>query len=268
MSLFQASGVITLTTDFGNRGPYLAVMKGMILKGFPEARMIDLTHDTFVHWTAEAAFWLERSFRFFPSGTVHLAVVDPGGGDVIAVVREGHVFLGPDNGLLAAVVDQFRGTDVYLVESARVGTVGVSGLSQNFRGRDFFAPLAAELAAGRVRPDKLGPKLREIVPSAVPEAEVDSKQAIGTVISTDPFGNLITNIGKRLVERFEHPEVTAGGRSFPVNVSYADVAPGEFTALINSFGTLEIARAQQSAADSLSLGRGAPVTVKERAPSR
>ena len=87
--------------------------------------------------------------------------------------------------------------------------------------------------------------------------------SVPAVEFTDPFGNLITNIGKRLVERFDHPEVSAGGRSFPVNVSYADVSPGEFTALINSFGVLEIARAESSAAAGLGSDRGAPIIVHE-----
>ena len=114
------SGIVTITTDLGNKGPFLATMKGVILKHFPQARLIDLTHDTFVDWPAEAGFWLEHSFRYFPSGTVHLAVVDPGGTgatEAIAVVREGHAFLGPDNGLLAGVVGQAGDSTVYRVDT-------------------------------------------------------------------------------------------------------------------------------------------------------
>ena len=100
---FQPSGVITLATDFGHKGPFVASMKGVVLTHFPDARIIDLTHEVIAHWPAEAGFWLERSYRYFPKGTVHMAVVDPGVGtdrDIIAAKLGGHLFLAPDNGLL------------------------------------------------------------------------------------------------------------------------------------------------------------------------
>src|SRR6478752_5478465 len=103
----QPSGVITITTDFGHQGPFVGVMKGRILTRFAEAKIVDLTHEIVVHWPAEAGFWLARSFEYFPAGTVHVAVVDPGVGtsrDIVAVSAEGHVFLAPDNGLLAPIV--------------------------------------------------------------------------------------------------------------------------------------------------------------------
>ena len=254
------SGIVTITTDLGNKGPFLATMKGVILKHFPQAHMIDLTHDTFVHWPAEASFWLEHSFRYFPSGTVHLAVVDPGGAgetEAIAVVREGHVFLGPDNGLLAGVVGESGDSTVYHVDVAQLGYRAVS----NFPGRDLLAPLAADLASGRVHPHELGPLTTEVVPSILPEAAGDAKHVKGTILAIDPFGNLISNIGRQLVERFERPAVSAGGRTFALQRSYAAIPPGDYAALINSFDTLEIARSQQSAAEGLGLGRGAPVIV-------
>jgi hypothetical protein len=256
------SGIVTITTDLGNKGPFLATMKGVILKHFPQARLIDLTHDTFVDWPAEAGFWLEHSFRYFPSGTVHLAVVDPGGtGDTeaIAVVREGHAFLGPDNGLLAGVVGQAGDSTVYRVDTSKLDYQKAS----SFPGRDLLAPLAADLASARTRPHELGPLTTEIVPSVLPEPEGDEKHVKGTILAIDPFGNLISNIGRQLVERFEHPSVSAGGRSFALRSSYAAMPPGEYGALINSFDTLEIARAHQSAAEGLGLGRGAPVVVTE-----
>ncbi len=257
------SGVVTITTDLGNKGPFLATMKGVILKHFPQARLIDLTHDTFVHWPAEAGFWLEHSFRYFPCGTVHLAVVDPGGTgetEAIAVVREGHAFLGPDNGLLAGVVGDAGDSTVYRVDVAQLGSHTVS----SFPGRDLLAPLAADLASGRRHPHELGSVTTEIVPSVLPEPEVDEKHAKGTILAIDPFGNLISNIGRQLVERFERPAVSAGGRTFALRRSYAAIPPGDYAALINSFDTLEIARSQQSAAEGLGLGRGAPVIVSEQ----
>ena len=97
------SGVITMTTDFGHKGPFAAVMTGVIIKRFPAARIIDLAHDIPAHWPPEAGFWISRSYGYFPEGTVHIAIVDPGVGterDIIVAVRDGHVFMAPDNGLL------------------------------------------------------------------------------------------------------------------------------------------------------------------------
>src|ERR1700761_2543718 len=103
----RPSGVITITTDFGHKGPFVGVMKGVMLARFAAARIVDLTHEIVVHWPAEAGFWLSRSFEYFPAGTVHVAVVDPGVGTsrgIVAVAAREHVFLAPDNGLLAPIV--------------------------------------------------------------------------------------------------------------------------------------------------------------------
>ena len=110
---FQPSGVITLTTDFGHKDPFVGVMKGQVLRRFPTARLVDLTHEILVHWPAEAGFWLGRSFVYFPPGTVHVAVVDPGVGstrDIAVVEAEGQLFLAPDNGLLAGVLERLEAT--------------------------------------------------------------------------------------------------------------------------------------------------------------
>ena len=103
----------------------------------------------------------------------------------------------------------------------------------------------------------------DVVPSAVLDPESDTKQVKGTILAIDPFGNLISNIDRELIERFDRPVVSAGGRAFPLRPNYAAIPPGEYAALVNSFGVVEIARSQQSAADGLGVGRGAPVVVKE-----
>ena len=146
-TLFTPSGVITITTDFGHRGPFVGTMKGVILNRFAEAKIIDLTHEAYVHWPAEAGFWLERSFRYFPSGTLHLAVVDPGVGtdrSVLLVLGEGHAFLAPDNGLLAGVIDRVDAT-VIRVEENQLARLALESVSATFHGRDIFAPIAGEL---------------------------------------------------------------------------------------------------------------------------
>jgi S-adenosyl-L-methionine hydrolase (adenosine-forming) len=264
---FRACGLVTLTTDFGQEGPFVAVMKGRVLSRFPEARLIDITHEVPVHWPVEAGFWLARAYHHFPTGTVHVAVVDPGVGthrDIIAVATDGHVFLAPDNGLLAQLVGRAPDPNIYRLATEVLTRLDLGVASATFHGRDIFAPLAAELAAGRLRPEEIGPTVQDIVPSWMDEPVETKDQVVGAVITLDHFGNLITNIDALSVQRFVHPVVRTGGHEFSLRRTYGDVRPGEFLALINSFGVLEIAQAERSAAEALGLGRGAPVTVTDR----
>lgn len=265
--MFSASGVITLTTDFGPQGPFVATMKGRILARLPEARIIDVTHDVPVYWPAEAGFWLARAYSYFPLGSVHVAVVDPGVGtsrDIIAVVADGHAFLAPDNGLLAPIVTKLPQAEISRFDATRAAAkFKLPQASATFHGRDIFAPLAAEIAGRRALPSDLGPRTTDIVPSWVDEPAVAADQVAGVVITTDHFGNLITNIDGSLIAQFSRPMVRTGGHSFALRRTYGDVSPGEFLALVNSFGVVEIARAEQSAAEALGLGRGAPVVVTD-----
>lgn len=267
MNRFVASGVITITTDFGHQGPFVATMKGRILSGLPDARIIDVTHEVPVYWPAEAGFWLARAFEYFPAGTVHVAVVDPGVGtkrDIIAVQADEHVFLAPDNGLLAPIVARAKTATVHKldVDAARQ-RFRLAAPSATFHGRDIFAPIAAELAAGRAGIADLGPPTTDIVPSWVDDPAVTPGQVAGVVITIDHFGNLITNIDAALIRDFARPVVRTAGYSFALRRTYGDVRPGDYLALINSFGVVEVARAEQSAAEGLGLGRGAPVSVAE-----
>lgn len=264
----QASGVITITTDFGHQGPFVGVMKGRIYSRLPTARIVDLTHEILVHWPAEAGFWLARSFHYFPPGTVHVAVVDPGVGtarDIVAVSLAEHVFLAPDNGLLAPLVARAEGARITRVDPQSLARYSITRPSATFHGRDIFAPLAAELAAGRCRPEDLGAEVATLVPSWVEDASGDDSAVSGVVITLDHFGNLITNIDAHWVIRMGSPRVYAANHSWPLLRTYGDVKPGEYLALVNSFGVVEIARAEQSAAEGLGLSRGAPVVVRDTA---
>lgn len=272
---FRPSGVVTLTTDFGLQDPFVGVMKGRLLDRYPAIRIVDLTHEILAHWPAEAGFWLARSFRYFPAGTVHVAVVDPGVGSAreIAVVElEGHVFLAPDNGLLAPVIE---GTGATEAESQRTAVcrhvtpdvlrqIGIGTPSATFHGRDIFAPLAAELAAGRLTPQELGPETSDLIPGWLEGPVMSATQVTGAVVTIDRFGNLLTNIEAAHVLAWPQPWVRVGGRELPLKRTYADVRPGEYLALVNSFGVLEIARAEGSAAEGLGLARGAPVSVSSK----
>ena len=267
-SRMQASGVITLTTDFGHKGPFVGVMKGRIYSRMAGARIVDITHEILVHWPAEAGFWLARAYPYFPPGTVHVAVVDPGVGtsrDIVAVQAGGHLFLAPDNGLLAPLVGRDDGARIVRVDAQALARLSITRPSATFHGRDIFAPLAAELAAGRCAFADLGPPLETLVPSWVEEASGDDSAVHGVVITLDHFGNLITNIDAHWVVRMGSPRVYAANHAWPLLRTYGDVKPGEYLALVNSFGVVEIARAEQSAADGLGLSRGAPVVVRDTA---
>ena len=262
---FEPCGVITITTDFGHRGPFVGTMKGVIMTQLAAARIVDLTHEAYVHWPAEAGFWIARSYHYFPRGTVHLAVVDPGVGtdrSVLLAVGEGHAFLAPDNGLLAEVIEKSAAT-VYQVRDEVIERYRLTDTSATFHGRDIFAPLAARIAAGELQPIAIGRATQDYVPSIIEPPERRGNQLVGVVITSDHFGNLITNITREDLATFTQPLVFAGGHEIAFKRTYGDVAPGALLALINSFGVLEIARAEQNAAECLGIGRGAPVRVGE-----
>lgn len=258
------SGVITLTTDFGTRDPFVGVMKGRILGRHPRAQIVDLTHEVLAHWPAEAGFWLARSYRWFPAGTVHIAVVDPGVGtarDIVLVESQGHRLLAPDNGLLEPVVLADPGARLRRVTAEGMARCGIGRVSATFHGRDIFAPLAAELAAGRVVPDALSEPLAALMPSPVEAPSVMEGRVAGRVITIDHFGNLITDIDAGLIAGFRDPLVHAGNAVLPLRRTYGDCRPGSTLALINAFGVVEIAVAEGRAVEAVGLSRGAPVVV-------
>lgn len=260
----QTSGVITITTDFGHKGPFAGVMKGVIYGRYPGATIVDLTHDIPAHWPPEAGFWISRAYRYFPAGTVHLGIVDPGVGtdrEIIVVAHNGHVFLAPDNGLLGSLLGPAGDTVVYRLDPDALVSLELSPPSMTFHGRDIFAPIAAEIAAGRLAPDATGRPVTDWVPGWLDEPEAERDRVAGVVITIDTFGNLISNIDADLVARLDDPVAHIAGHEFRLVATYGRASPGDYVALINSFDVLEIARAEGSAADGLGVERGAPVLV-------
>jgi len=258
--------VITLTTDFGHKGPFVAVMKGVIISALPNARIIDLTHEVHVHWPAEAGFWLSRSYHYFPPGTVHIAVVDPGVGtsrDILGASCNGHYFLAPDNGLIPAVLDKQGNKNLFRLSDQWLSAHAPNTISSTFHGRDIFAPLGAQLASGKIELADIGPEIFDPVPSLIEPAETVGGQLRGVVIAIDHFGNLITNIAAEQLLGFSMPVATLAGQQFKFHKTYGNVAPGDFLALINSFNVVEIARAEGNAADSLGVGWGAPISIRD-----
>jgi len=266
MSAFRPCGVVTLTTDFGLEDPFVGVMKGRIIERFPAARVIDLTHAIPPQRAAEAGFWLSRCFAYFPEGTVHVAVVDPGVGTnraIVCVATGGHALIAPDNGLLVPVVARSVDSEIYELAPSTLSALGIRNVSATFHGRDIFAPVAAELAAGRLAPPDLGERRPELAqsPLAEPGTPDGPGSVSGKVVTIDHFGNLITDIESSRLAGLRDPQVSIAGRIVPCRRTYGEARPGELLALVNSFDTLEIAAVGGSAAAALGVGRGAAVLV-------
>ena len=260
------SGVITFTTDFGHKGPFAGVMKGVILDRFPAAKIVDLAHDIPPQWPPEAGFWVRRSYRYFPQGSVHVAIVDPGVGterDILIVEYDGHLFLAPDNGLLAPMLDSADDAVVHHLDPGSFDRLGISTPSNTFHGRDIFAPVAAEIAAGRVAPGSIGRQTAEWIPAWIDEPGVHADRVAGLIVTIDTFGNLISNIDQALIEGFTEPVVHLAGRQYGMQSTYGRAQPGDYLALVNSFGVVEIAKAEGSAAEGLGVDRGAPVEIRD-----
>ncbi len=262
----QPSGVITITTDFGHKGPFAAVMKGVILSRFPDAKVVDLAHDIPAQWPPEAGFWVSRAWHWFPPGTVHLAIVDPGVGterDIIVAEVGGHVFMAPDNGLLAQLFDKHDDARVYKLDMDKVAALELPAPSATFHGRDIFAPVAADIAAGRLAISDIAAPTSDWTPGWVEEPEVSGDRVTGVIVTVDTFGNLISNIDADLIASFAQPVADIAGHQIPMLTTYGRAQPGDYLALVNSFGVVEVARAEGSAADGLGSARGAPLIIRD-----
>jgi S-adenosyl-L-methionine hydrolase (adenosine-forming) len=256
--------IVTLTTDFGLRDAYVAEMKGVML-GIARAagdvlQLVDVTHEVERHDITEGALALEAAAPFFPPGTVHLAVVDPGVGTTrrgLAVAVNGHLLVGPDNGLFTPFLGEAGWRAFEIAEP----DYRLSRVSPTFHGRDLFAPAAAHLALG-ADPARLGPAVSDPVLLAWPEVRAVAGAVAGAVVHTDRFGNLITSIHARSVEPLDASVVIrVGGRQVPLGGTYADLPVGRPGALVGSGGRLEIAVREGNAATLLRARRGTPVVV-------
>lgn len=260
------SGVITITTDFGHKGPFVAVMKGVILGRFPEAKIIDLAHDIPAQWPPEAGFWVSRAYRYFPQGTVHLAIVDPGVGterDILILQYDKHFFMAPDNGLLSPILDQAPDTQVFKLDLSCLQRLNIEEPSATFHGRDIFAPVAADLASGRTTPVSIGIPTTEWIPGWIDDPRVARGKVSGVIITVDTFGNLISNIDRTLISDFREPVAHIAGHQIPMLTTYGRAQPGDYLALVNSFDVIEIARAEGNAAEGLGSDRGAPIVITD-----
>jgi len=270
MAAFRANGIVTLTTDFGLREPFVGIMKGMMLAHASQLRFIDMAHDVSAFQPVEAGFWLAGALRYFPAGTVHVAVVDPGVGTpraLLAALANDQVLLAPDNGLLAPLAVRKKIDRIIRIDLARLVQYGVSDVSATFHGRDVFAPLAAAIAAGRCDPVDLGEEVDSLDQSGWPATTSRSDGGVaGVVVAVDRFGNLISNIEATAVVALNSPTVHIGGLRLPLRRTYGDAAAGEYLGLINSFEVLEVACSRGNAAAGLKQGVGASISAVPTVP--
>jgi hypothetical protein len=265
--------IVTLTTDFGIRDSYVGVMKGVILSICPTAHLVDITHAITPQNVVEAAFIVQSFVPYFPVGTVHLVVVDPGVGSprrAIALTTPRARYVGPDNGVLGPVWQDARTrwtpAEVRTVELT-VPRFWRPQVSTTFHGRDIFAPVAAHLAAG-IPLRAFGPALDTIEVASLPEPVREPDGSLrGSIIYVDHFGNCVSNITVAHLDwlgpQHQELEVTVGEHSVgTIQRTYADVAPGMPLALPGSNGRLELAVRNGHASQTLGVAAGDIVRVR------
>jgi len=261
--------IITLLTDFGLQDPYVGVMKGVIYKINPNVKIVDITHGVSKFNVREAAFILAYSYKYFPPGTIHVVVVDPGVGTArkgLIIKTKKYFFVGPDNGVLVSAAEENGIQAVYFIN-----TENYKEISYTFHGRDVFAPTAAYLSLG-IPPSKLGDPTEKYLPAPYSRPSIVEKGTVsGEIIYIDGFGNLVTNIPSSLIWKQEIRygdllEVTIRGRrpmKLRLHKAYGETPPGSLLLLINSFNHLEISMNMGNAANALKVKQGEKITVRK-----
>lgn len=260
--------LITLTTDFGASAGDVGVLSGVIWGIAPEARIIDLTHDVPPQDILSAQVVLENCTPYFPDGTIHVVVVDPGVGTerrAIAARVGSQFFIGPDNGLITPMLERAeaerREIEVYQLTRPEYWLPQVSSV---FHGRDIFAPAAAHLARG-VPAAALGERIDDPIRVQIPAPHFDGQSWRGQVLRVDHFGNLSINIHARHLEGMNAAQVAIGGQVIAgLSRTFGDAPAGKLVALIDSSNWLSICVVNGSAAARLNARPGDPVEVRVR----
>ncbi len=257
--------IISIITDFGEKDGWVGTMKGVILGINPKAKIVDISHQVTPGDILEASLILQVSFPYFPQGTVHLCVVDPGVGSkrrAIVVATPRYTFVGPDNGLFTPI---YQREDFKAVEITNRDLFYSPQPSATFHGRDIFAPVAAHLSRG-LAAGKVGPQIENLIRIDLPSPLVGPREIRGEVIHIDRFGNLTTNITKELFEKNvrNNPfKLRIGKRVLKsLSSSYTDGPKGELLAIWGSWGYLELSVNQGSAQQLLSTSKGTKLTVR------
>ena len=252
--------IVTLTTDFGLRDPYVAEMKAAVLCICSDAVIVDVSHEIEKFSIRMGAYVLASAAPYFPRGTVHVAVVDPGVGtqrrSLLIETRQGFL-VGPDNGVLLLAAERQGIKSIHEITNQQLMLPGVSS---TFHGRDIFAPAAANLAKG-LPPGEFGPEIREVIKPEFAKVKLEKGTLMGEVLHVDGFGNIITNVSEE--------ELSSLHAKGPLNISlpnwkttlklsktYAEAKPEEALALVGSQGYVEIAVNQGNAAEKFSARPG------------
>ncbi len=260
--------VITLLTDFGVKDHYVASMKGVILSICPTATIVDISHEVPKYSVRTAAFLLKCVYKYFPRGTIHVAVVDPGVGTArrpIAVKSSNYIFVGPDNGVLMMAAQEDGVKGVYVIENPKVMR---RYISHTFHGRDIFAPTAAYLACG-FKIDDVGRRIEDFLVPSFSKAKMEEGAIDGEVVHIDDFGNIITNITakdlKRLglgIEGKALVEIGGKRRSLRLVKSFGYARKGEIVLIIDSEDLLEISVNMGNASKRLNVKIGDRIRIE------
>ncbi|MFQ5753854.1 MAG: S-adenosyl-l-methionine hydroxide adenosyltransferase family protein, partial [bacterium] len=250
----MASSIITLLTDFGYKDAFVGIMKGVILSLYPDANIVDISHEIEPQNISAGAFLINNSYKYFPSGTVHVIVIDPGVGSkrrILCVSAFDHFFLAPDNGVLKYIYKDCSNIQVIEVSNK---VYFRSQISQTFHGRDIFAPVAAHLAKG-IDASELGMVIDDYDRGTLPRLEEIPRGLRGEIIYIDQFGNLISNIPFNILKKLRNNSLKISLKNCTISGlvnAYAQGKRDEAIALIGSSGYLEIAINSGSAKNALS----------------
>ena len=252
--------IITFLSDFGSKSSYVSQMKGIALC-MTDAKLIDISHEITPHNICEGAFVLKTSVPYFPVGTLHVGVIDPGVGSNrkgIVVITNTHILVGPDNGLLIPAAKELGKFTVYEIKNQKLM---LGNVSNTFHGRDVFTPVAAHILNG-VYFDEIGPIIKDYVDLNFGTPEIKDKIITGKVIYIDGFGNIITNIEGYIVRSLlEHDkEIMIFTSKEKIKLlfvkTYSSVKKGEILATIGSNNHLEISVNQGNASKLLNVKAG------------
>jgi S-adenosylmethionine hydrolase len=256
--------VITLLTDFGTKDHYVASMKGVILNINPQCLLVDITHQVNPHDIEEGAFILASAYSYFPKGTIHLSVVDPGVGGIrksILLVTQNYSFVGPDNGLFTLVAQREKVKQVVALTKKKYF---FSKVSSTFHGRDIFAPVAAHLSLG-IKPNAFGYEINSLKELWFQKPVIKEGKLLGEILHIDAFGNLVSNIDEGKLFRFIQScpfAIRAGRKTIRgLKKGYWEAKKGELIALLGSGGFLEISIREGNAQKVLKVKRGDAIEV-------
>ncbi len=255
--------IITLTTDFGLSDPFVGIMKGVILSIAPEARIVDITHDIRSYDVSEASFLVNSSFRYFPDGTIHAVIVDPGVGSMrrpIAARAKNHYFVAPDNGVLSYILHTERSEPPPSVYRITNEALFRKPVSHTFHGRDIFAPIAGYLARGAAI-ETVGEAITDFAIKSPPRPVIRGKKLVANVVHIDKFGNIVTNLRAEDLQPGFRIRV-AGHEVSQLCRTFSHAEPGELCAVEGSTGYVEIALNQSSAANRLNVACGTEIEVE------